>query len=125
MDVDSTNITIPFRKLTDEERAKYRAEGRCFRCRIQGHMARNCPKNNNTNVPNRSNPNVCESTTVPPIPTVATTTTAPAISAPPPVPPKISLAQQIRALEEKMTEEERGNYLDARDMGEDFCSAGY
>jgi hypothetical protein len=33
--------------------------------------------------------------------------------------------QQIRALEEKMTEEERGNYLDARDMGEDFCSAGY
>jgi hypothetical protein len=28
-------------------------------------------------------------------------------------------------LEEKMSEEEHGNYLDARDMGEDFCSAGY
>jgi hypothetical protein len=125
MDVDSTNITIPFRKLTDEERTKYRAEGRCFRCRTQGHMARNCPKNNNANVPNRPNSNARESTTTPPVPTVATTTATPAISAPPPVPPKISLTQQIRALEEKMTEEERGNYLDARDMGEDFCSAGY
>jgi hypothetical protein len=122
MDVDSTNISVPFRKLTDEERAKYCAEGRCFRCRTQGHMARNCPKNN---VPNRSNSNARESTTVPPIPTVATTTATPAISAPPPVPPKTSLAQQIRALEEKMTKEEHGNYLDARDMGEDFCSAGY
>jgi hypothetical protein len=125
MDVDSANITLPFRKLTDEERIKYRAEGRCFRCRTQGHMARNCPKNNNSNVPNRSNSNARESTTTPPASTVATTTATPAISTPPPVPPKPSLAQQIRALEEKMTEEERGNYLDARNMGEDFCSAGY
>jgi hypothetical protein len=123
MDVDSTNITIPFRKLTDEERAKYCAEGRCFRCRTQGHMARNCPKNATSQ--NRTNSNARESTTSTPAPSVATTTTTPAISTPPPVPPKTSLAQQIRALEEKMTEEERGNYLDARDMGEDFCSAGY
>jgi hypothetical protein len=28
-------------------------------------------------------------------------------------------------LKEKMTEEEHGNYLDACDMGEDFCSARY
>jgi hypothetical protein len=125
MDVDSTNISVPFCKLTDEECAKYRAEGRCFRCRMQGHMARNCPKNNNSNTPNRSNSNARESTTIPPTPVVATTTATPAISAPPPIPPKISLAQQIRALEEKMTEEECGNYLDTRDMGEDFCSAGY
>jgi hypothetical protein len=124
MDVDSTNITIPFRKLTDEECAKYRVEGRCFRCRIQGHMARNCPKNSSSSSASRSNSNARESAVVPSTPTNATTTT-PATSAPPPVPPKLSLAQQIRALEEKMTEEERGNYLDARDMGEDFCSAGY
>jgi hypothetical protein len=123
MDVDSANITVPFRKLTDEEHAKYCAEGRCFRCRTQGHMAHNCPKNsNNTNCPNS---NARESTMSTPIPSVATTTMTPAISAPPPVPPKTSLAQQIHVLEEKMTEEERGNYLDARDMGEDFCSAGY
>jgi hypothetical protein len=123
MDVDSANITVPFRKLTDEERAKYRAEGRCFCCRTQGHMARNCPKNATSQ--NRTNSNARESTTSTPAPSIATTTTTPAISTPPPVPPKTSLAQQIRALEEKMTEEERGNYLDARNMGEDFCSAGY
>jgi hypothetical protein len=45
-------------------------------------------------------------------------------SVPPPPPPKLSYAQQIRALEAKMSDEERSLYLDARDMGEDFCSAG-
>ena len=44
MDVDATS-TIPFKKLTPEERKQYMAEGRCFRCRQQGHMARECPKN--------------------------------------------------------------------------------
>jgi hypothetical protein len=27
MDIDATNITTPFKKLTDEERAQYQAEG--------------------------------------------------------------------------------------------------
>jgi hypothetical protein len=125
MDVDSANITVPFCKLTDEECTKYHAKGRCFCCRIQGHMARNCPKNADSTVLNRSNSNTRESTTTPPVPVVATTTMTPATSAPPPVPLKQSLTQQIRTLEEKMTEEECGNYLNARNMGEDFCSAGY
>ena len=38
--------------------------------------------------------------------------------------PKLTKAQQIRALEESMAEEERAEYLDARDMGQDFWSAG-
>jgi hypothetical protein len=122
MDVDATNATLPFKKLMDEERTQYRAEGRCFRCHTQGHMARNCLKNSNSF--NRTNANVHESANT----TVATTSTAPAPPVPanpvaPPVPPKLSFAQQIRALENRMTEEERGAYLDARDMGEDFCSA--
>jgi hypothetical protein len=59
MDVDAANITTPFKKLTDEERAQYRAEGRCFCCRTQGHMACNCPKNTNAqNITNRQNANV-------------------------------------------------------------------
>ena len=37
---------------------------------------------------------------------------------------KLTRAQQIRALEELMDDEERSQYLDARDMGEDFWSAG-
>jgi hypothetical protein len=128
MDVDSTNITIPFQKLTDKEHAKYHAEGHCFRCCTQGHMARNCPKNNSSNITNHSNPNVRESAVSTPTAatiTPVTTTPVPATSAPPPVPLKLSLAQQIHVLEEKMFEEEHGNYLDACNMGEDFCSAGY
>ena len=38
--------------------------------------------------------------------------------------PKLTKAQQILAIEESMDEEERGAYLDARDMGEDFYSVG-
>jgi hypothetical protein len=125
MDVDATNVTVPFKKLTDKERAQYRAEGRCFRCRTQGHMARNCPKNANAqNASNRQNANVQEvsanSTNTPATPP----TSSPAPNTLPPPPPKLSYAQQIRALEAKMSDEERSLYLDARDMGEDFCSAG-
>ena len=64
-------------------------------------MARNCPKNTN-------NPQAKTRET-----TTNTTTT-----------PKLTKAQQIRALEESMAEEERAEYLDARDMGQDFWSAG-
>jgi hypothetical protein len=73
--------------------------------------------------------NARKSTTSTPTAATITPVTAvvpvPVASAPPPVPPKLSYAQQIRTLKEKMTNKERGNYLDARDMGEDFCSAGY
>jgi hypothetical protein len=40
MEVDNTRLT----PLTDEERKKLSQEGRCFRCRQQGHMSRDCPK---------------------------------------------------------------------------------
>jgi hypothetical protein len=39
--------------------------------------------------------------------------------------PKLTITQQIRVLKDKMTEEERGMYLDAQDMGQEFCDAGY
>ena len=40
MDVDNVRLN----PLTDEERKKFMQEGRCFRCRLQGHMSRDCPK---------------------------------------------------------------------------------
>ena len=58
----------------------------------------------------------CETKTPDP-PTTSTTTSKAPIT-------KLTRAQQIRALEEAMEDEERATYLDARDMGSDFWSAG-
>ena len=117
MEVDSTMGQTNFKKLTPEERAQLTKEGRCFRCRLQGHMARDCPKNSNRNF----NTNARETTTndkdtkpSSKTPTTMENTTS----------TKLTRAQQIRALEEAMEDEERVTYLDARDMGSDFWSAG-
>ena len=104
MDMDATTTTN-FKKLTPEERAQLAKEGRCFRCQLQGHMARNCPKNTNN-----AQMKVQETTTDKLANATAT--------------PKLTKAQQIHVLEESMAEEERAEYLDARDMGQDFWSAG-
>ena len=68
-------------------------------------MARNCPKNTGNSQTKA----------------METTTNKPADATPT---PKLTKAQQIRMLEESMAEEERAEYLDARDMGQDFWSAG-
>jgi hypothetical protein len=80
MDVDAANAT-QFKKLTLEECAQLAKEGWCFRCRLQGHMALNCPKNTNNN-----NPTICtnESTVLPKASTpVMTPTTQPSASSTP------------------------------------------
>ena len=59
MEVDSTTGQTNFKKLTPEEWAQLAKEGHCFHCRLQGHMARDCPKNSNQNI----NPNARETTT--------------------------------------------------------------
>ena len=112
MDVDAT--TTKFQKLTPEERAQLAKEGRCFRCRLQGHLAKNCPKN--TAPPAKAR----EAAPSPD----KTTPTSDAATTPPPENKKLTRAQKIRALEAEMEEEERAQYLDDRDMGEDFWSAG-
>ena len=118
MDVDAANA-VPFKRLTPEEQAQLAKEGRCFRCRLQGHMARECPKNKNPMA--RSNDTTTATTT-----TTTTPGDKPSNPAPvtPPTKSQLTRVQQIRALEEAMGEEERSAYLDSRDMGEDFWSAG-
>ena len=117
MEVDSATGTNNFKKLTPEERAQLTKEGRCFRCRLQGHMARDCPKNANRNF----NSNACEATTENKN-TDSSSKTPPTTNSTNSI--KLTRAQQIRALEEAMEDEERAVYLDARDMGSDFWSAG-
>ena len=117
MEVDNATGQTNFKKLTPEERAQLAKEGRCFRCRLQGHMARDCPKNLNRNF----NPNARETTTENKT-TNSSSKTPPTTN--PTNPTKLTRAQQIRTLEEAMEDEERATYLDSRDMGADFWSAG-
>ena len=60
MDIDaiSTKPGGRFKQLTNEEKKKLMAEGRCFRCKKQGHMSRNCPDKKGGSKPfeRRSNP---------------------------------------------------------------------
>ena len=117
MEVDSATGQTNFKKLTPEERAQLAKEGRCFRCRLQGHMARDCPKNSNRNFnTNAHKTTTNDKDTKPPSKTPTTTETTTST--------KLTRAQQIRALEEAMEDEEWAVYLDARDMGSDFWSAG-
>jgi hypothetical protein len=102
MDVDAANIT-QFKKLTPEERAQLTKEGRCFRCCLQGHMARNCPKNTNNNIP------TIRTNKTPVLPKTSIPVTAPATQTSTPSTPSIKLthAQQIRAIEEAMCYDNR------------------
>ena len=74
-------------------------------------MARDCPKNSNRNFNSNARETTTENKTNDSPPKNTTT-------------PKLTKAQQIRALEEAMEDEERVVYLDARDMRSDFWSAG-
>ena len=117
MEVNSATGQSNFKKLTPEERAQLAKEGRCFRCRLQGHMARDCPKNSNRNFNSNARETTTENkTAITPPQTITNPTTTTST--------KLTRAQQIRALEEAMEDEERATYLDARDMGSDFWSAG-
>ena len=117
MEVNNAVGQVNFKKLTPEERAQLAKEGRCFRCHLQGHMAHDCPKNSNWNFNTNTRKTIIENknASAPATNNTSTTTTPPT---------KLTRAQQIRALEEAMEDEERATYLDARDMGSDFWSAG-
>ena len=119
MDVDAA--TTQFKKLTPEEWSQLAKEGRWFRCRLQGHMARDCPKNAQ---PTKARETTTTTPNTPEAETPADTT--PPVTPPttPPKDKKLTRAQKIRVLEAEMEEEERAQYLDDRDMGEDFWSAG-
>ena len=116
MEVDNATGQTNFKKLTPEERTQLAKEGRCFRCRLQGHMARDCPKNANRNINSNARETTTKTTNSDPLSNTSTPNNKTST--------KLTRAQQIHALEEAMEDEERASYLDARDMGSDFWSAG-
>ena len=102
MDVDATSTSCtpapPLKKLTNEEWKKLLAEGQCFHCHQQGHMAKFCPTRDA-----QGNATPCPNTVA------RTTNTTPTKSEPDKVKsprPLLSKAQQIAAIEKSMTEEE-------------------
>jgi hypothetical protein len=58
MEVDYAATQSPrLKKLTPDERKKLMDEGRCFKCRLKGHQARNCSGMDQTNNPNNRTSN--------------------------------------------------------------------
>lgn len=55
MDVDQPVFTQVRRAYNEEDKQRFKREGRCFRCDKQGHMARECPERKQQPlVPNQS-----------------------------------------------------------------------
>jgi hypothetical protein len=53
MEVDYAATQNPrLKRLTPEERKKLMDEGRCFKCRLKGHQARNCTGRDQANTSN-------------------------------------------------------------------------
>ena len=98
MEVDSATGQTNFKKLTPEERTQLAKEGRCFRCRLQSHMARGCLKNMNQNFNSNARETKVKNKTSDPSSTPTTSNTTPST--------KLTRAQQICALEEEMEDEE-------------------
>ena len=66
MDVDLAELRRG--RLSEAERKKLQAEGRCFFCKAQGHMSRQCPKKGgrtgNVQNPIRSRPVAAQTTEI-------------------------------------------------------------
>ena len=85
-------------------------------------MARQCPRNltpmplKYISTAHTTDANIVDTTPTISEPSSPTSTTTTSL-------PPHTLAQQITNLQAQMTEQELGDYLDARDLGEDFCNA--
>lgn len=114
MDVDAA-VTNPLPRLTNEEREHLRKEGRCYRCRRQGHISRECP------TPPRTQAKARTTETEP--------VAGPSEEAPPYSPPKTTSVaasasedkvRQAHRLIQSMDDEEKRRYYA---LDQDFCDA--
>jgi len=101
---DAMDLSVIRKATTDKEKEEYRRTGRCFQCRKQGHLARDCPSK-----PARARTVQIEDSQ-------STTSSNNSSFAPTP-----SLAARVA----RLTEEDRGAFMDEmRSLGEDMDFLG-
>ena len=127
VDAATSQPRTPFKKLTDDKREQYRKEGRCFRFRQKGHMARECtgrppqtPSSPSSAVSACTTSDSTMAVNLTPDDSVSNAPTARVTT----IAAKLTLAQQIQKLKEQMSEDQRSAYLDARLMDSDFYDVG-
>jgi hypothetical protein len=109
--------------LTDDELARLCQEGKCFKCKRQGHIGRNCPnQNSQVRATNTSN----ASSGAHQIPTPSATNTSNASSGAPNPPISIRkaiMAQELVDLVRDMDQGEKDKVIQDIFMQEDFAAA--
>jgi hypothetical protein len=112
-------LTCARAAISDEELAKLRQEGKCFKCRCQGHIGHNCP-NKNPQIPT-TNTSIASSG-----PSNTTSTTNVADNTPKATSPSSSsirkiTAQELVRLVREMEQEEKDKVIQDVFMNEDFA----
>jgi hypothetical protein len=109
--------------LTDDEMSRLRQEGKCFRCKRQGHIGRNCP-NQNSQV--RATNTITASSGAPQTPPIYATNTSTAssgASAPSTSIRKAIMAQELVELVQDMNQGEKDKVIQDIFLQEDFAAA--
>jgi hypothetical protein len=104
--------------LTDDEMNKLRQEGKCFKCKRQGHIGRNCPnQNSQIRATNSGGPQTH------PIPATNTSTASSGISIPLTSIRKAIMVQELVDLVRDMDQGEKDKVIQDIFMQEDFTTA--
>jgi hypothetical protein len=104
--------------LTDDEMNKLRQEGKCFKCKRQGHIGRNCPnQNSQIRAANSNGPQTH------PIPATNTSTASSGVSVPLTSIRKAITAQELVDLVRDMDQGEKDKVIQDIFMQEDFAAA--
>ena len=97
------DISATIRKATtDKEKQEYHAAGRCFECRRQGHLARDCPNKKGTSactVQIQEGDNLIDLNDDIP-------------ATPPPIPLPSNLTRSLAAQVARLSEEEHNTFID-------------
>jgi hypothetical protein len=104
--------------LTDDEMSKLRQEGKCFKCKCQGHIGRNCPnQNSQIHATNSGGPQTH------PTPATNTSTASSGASIPLASIRKAITAQELVDLVRDMDQGEKDKVIQDIFMQEDFAAA--